>query len=160
MTDHLSVPEAKIREAIARFMASMDRDPNDEFVGLRTLAISLDNLVAVYFETDDVEPDGEVEPPPKDTARFLRQFAAAFPELGLYPYADPGGDPGEEIHLVADAIDDLGDIAGDLDEVLWYFENSTNSEAIWHFRWGYQNHWGEHLHSLRSYLHSSRIAAW
>lgn len=160
MTTCLAMQEAKIRDAIARFMASMDRDPNDEFRGLRTLAMSLDNLVAVYFETDNVDPDGEVEPPTRDTAEFGRRFATAFPELGGYPYAYPGGEPGEEECLVADAIDDLGDIAGDLDEVLWYFENSTAAEAIWHFRFGYQHHWGDHLHSLRNYLHSTRVAAW
>lgn len=141
-------------------MATMDRNPTDELLGLRALAMSLDHLVAVYFRTGNVDPDSAVEPPPKESTGYFGRFAAAFPELGLYPYAYPGGEPGEEECLVADAIDDLGDIAGDLDEVLWYFENSTVSEAIWHFRFGYQHHWGDHLHSLRNYLHSSRVAAW
>lgn len=154
------VLELKIRAAIEGFVALLERDPADGPDGIRRLALALDRLVAVYFETEDVDPGGESEAPRKDYAGLVQRASQAYPELGLYPYADPGGDPGEEAPLVADAIDDIADIAGDLNEVLWYFENATAAEAIWDFRFGYQHHWGDHLHSLRNYIHSTRIAAW
>ena len=149
-----------IKGAIEVYLARLDRDPADGLDGLRQLVLALDRLVAVYFQTEDIEPGDEVDAPQKDYPNLYRRAADAYPELGLYPYADPGGDPGEDEPMVADAIDDLADIAGDLKEVLWHFENSSEANAIWEFRFGYQHHWGDHLHSLRNYLHSSRIAAW
>ena len=59
-----------------------------------------------------------------------------------------------------DAIDDLADIAKDLIQFMWFLDNVSLSDAIWDFRFGYQSHWGPHLHGLRAYLNSSRIAAW
>lgn len=49
-------------------------------------------------------------------------------------------------------LDDLVDIAVDLTEVLWLIDHHREADAIWEFRWGYENHWGDHLHVLR-YLH-------
>ncbi|MAK99692.1 MAG: DUF5063 domain-containing protein [Citromicrobium sp.] len=149
-----------IKSAIQAYLARLDRDPADGSEGLRRLVLALDALVAVYFRTDDVEPGEEDDAPEKGYSAQYQRAAEAYPELGLYPYADPGGDPGEDEPMVADAIDDIADIAGDLTEVLWHFENSSEETGIWDFRFGYQHHWGDHLHSLRNYLHSSRIAAW
>lgn len=42
-------------------------------------------------------------------------------------------------------------------EVLWLFENADENDAIWDFRFGYQTHWGRHLHEMRVYLHSGRL---
>lgn len=149
-----------IKAAIETFLARLDRDPADGFDGLKKLALALDNLVVVYFQIEAVEPGEDVEPPKKSYPEAYKRATQAYPELGFYPYADPGGDPGKEEALVADAIDDLADIAGDLTEVLWHFENSGEENGNWGFRFGYQHHWGDHLRSLRNYLHSSRIAAW
>ena len=158
--EELGKHEQFIRAAIARFMATLERDPADGLTGLRELALALDNLVAVYFRTEEVHPVGEACPPAKEYPEFYRRASKAFPELGYYPCVYPGDDPSEEKASLADATDHLADIAGDLVEVLWHFDNSTPEEAIWDYRFGYQHHWGDHLHSLRNYLHSSRIAAW
>lgn len=56
------------------------------------------------------------------------------------------------------AVGDLVEIAADLMEVLWLFDNASENDAIWQFRWGYRHHWGRHLHELRVYLHA--LAAW
>ncbi|WP_394270032.1 DUF5063 domain-containing protein [Qipengyuania sp.] len=149
-----------IRHAIERFLGQLDRDPTDDQIGLRSLAISLDNLVSVYFTTVDVEPTDGPDAPAMDYSSFARRANRAFPELGSYPYADPGGESGQDELLVADAIDDIADIAGDLSEVLWLLNAGREIDAIWDFRFGYQYHWGDHLHSLRHYLHSTRVAAW
>ena len=160
MSTQFSEQVQKMRDAIAGFLHQLDRNPIDGDAGVRSLALALDRLVAVYFELDEIEPEGGPEPPPKSSGDFHRRASNAFPELGLYPYADPGGEPGKEVSLVADAIDDIGDIASDLAEVLWYLDNGSVADGLWDFRFGYQHHWGDHLHSLRNYLHSSRIAAW
>jgi hypothetical protein len=156
MTKAISDQINLIRLAIERYLNLLDRDPADGESGLRNLALALDHLVSVYFETHHVEPAGDEEAPSRSYAEFYQRAGKAFPELGLYPYADPG----EEKPLVADAIDDIADIAGDLAEVLWHFDNTSVANGVWEYRFGYQHHWGDHLHSLRNYLHSTRVAAW
>ncbi|QUL37508.1 DUF5063 domain-containing protein [Erythrobacter sp. JK5] len=150
-----------IRNACEAFLAQIQGQKEDRMEHLRELAKSFDKLTATYFEVDDVEPDSEDSlAPPIDYVVLYKRAANAFPELGCYPAIDVGGTLGEEEALVADAIDDLADIARDLSEVLWHIEKSSEADAIWEFRFGYQSHWGAHLHRLRHYLHSSRIAAW
>jgi len=62
--------------------------------------------------------------------------------------------------MTGDAIDDLADIYGDLIGVSWLWENSGEADAVWHFRFGYQTHWGRHLLDLRSYLHWKLYESW
>jgi len=117
------------------------------------LADALDRLCAAYNLADDVEPDTEeIDSQRADPQRFGEQAAASFPELGFYPEVDPLQGFEQEIGQ-GWGLDDLVDIAVDLTEVLWLMGNGRTNHAIWTFRWGYQNHWGHHLHDLRRYLH-------
>lgn len=117
------------------------------------LAEALDRLCAAYNQADDVEPDTvEVDSPRADPQKFGEQAGASFPELGFYPQVDPLHGFKQKIGQ-GWGMDDLTDIAIDLTEVLWLFEQNRNNDAIWTFRWGYQSHWGHHLHDLRRYLH-------
>jgi hypothetical protein len=119
------------------------------------LAVALDRLCAAYNQADDVEPDTEeVDSPRADPQQFGEQAAASFPELGFYPEVDPLEGFEQEIGQ-GWGRDDLVDIAVDLTEVLWLLEQGRTNDALWTFRWGYQNHWGHHLHDLRRYLHKS-----
>lgn len=117
------------------------------------LAATFDRLCTAYNQADDIEPDtDEVNSPRADPHHFGEQAAASFPELGFYPEVDPLQGFEQEI-TQGWGLDDLTDIAVDLTEVLWLIEQGRINDAIWTFRWGYQNHWGHHLHDLRRYLH-------
>ena len=117
------------------------------------LAEAMDRLCAAYNQTDDVEPDTEeVDSPRADPKQFCDQASASFPELGFYRDVDPLEDFDQAVGQ-GWGLDDLADIAVDLTEVLWLLAQHRISDAIWQFRWGYQNHWGHHLHDLRRYLH-------
>jgi hypothetical protein len=70
---------------------------------------------------------------------------------------DPTGGPDQET-MCTFATSELAEIANDLTKVLWEFENGSEADAIWEFRFGYQVHWGEHLHRVRQYIHG--LAAW
>lgn len=123
---------------------------------LRKLADILDDLIALGRNTPHRFDDDQPDPPERDLARWAAVAARRFPSLG-------GGYniPVDITRSIADtelacghAIDDLGDIAGDLSEVLWRFEHTSDDDALWHFRWGYENHWGKHASDLRWYLHA------
>jgi hypothetical protein len=62
---------------------------------------------------------------------------------------------GEAALGVADAIDDLADVARDLEEVQRRWKDCPE-DALWHFAFLYRAHWGGHLRSLQVYLHDRR----
>ena len=122
------------------------------------LAAAFDRLSDAYNNTPHVEPDTEeVDAPRADPKLFGEQAASSFPELGFYPEVDPLEGFDQAIGQ-GWGLDDLMDIAVDLTEVLWLLDQRRVNDAVWQFRWGYQNHWGHHLHDLRRYLH--RLLYW
>lgn len=140
-------------------MSLLELPPEENREHLSRLAGMLDALVATYHQTSAVDPAGEADAPTQDYHDLLAKAETAFPELGFCAHVHPD----EKIGAESDqgwALDHITDIARDFLEVRWHLENSTPEEAIWHFRFGFQHHWGEHLFSLRRYLHSTTIAAW
>lgn len=139
--------------AINAYLRLLRERPDDESVRLAQLCEALDRLVIEYHLAPNVEPDTEDLAPSIPYEPLLARASASFPELGLYAHADPMEGLKQELGQ-GDAIDDLTDIARDLSGVLWQIEHGTINDAIWEFRFGYQTHWGIHLHQLRLYLHS------
>lgn len=149
ITDQIEIIKSACRGYL-ELLGSASGEPHERQA---RLAEALDRLCAAYNETDDIEPDTEeVDSPRADPKPFGEQAAASFPELGFYPEVDPLAGFKQEISQ-GWGLDDLTDIAIDLTEVLWLFEQTRVNDAIWTFRWGYQSHWGHHLHDLRRYLH-------
>jgi hypothetical protein len=126
---------------------------------LYDLAQALDGLVESYHQVPDVEPDTVegLAAPRADEGPIFEAAQAAFPDLDWYALATPKNGPEQEVGMSM-AVADLTEIAADLIEVLWLFENASHNDASWQFRFGYQSHWGWHLHEVRTYLHT--LAAW
>lgn len=120
---------------------------------LQQLAYALDQLACSYHETPLTEPD-DAEHQPLKSGIDGKEIGSRFPHLGYYPVVDPTEDI-EQPMLVGDAVDDLMDISADLQEVLWRFENVSEADAHWHFRFLFEIHWGQHLRDLSRYLHST-----
>lgn len=147
-------PHETMVAAILAYVELLKDQPDDENVRLDRLAQALDRLVIEYHRAPDVEPEMvDVESPTVPYEPLAKRAALSFPELGYYADVEPEGGLDQEIGL-ADAIDDLADIARDLTDVLWHLDNVGVNDAIWVFRFGYQSHWGMHLHRLRLYLHA------
>jgi hypothetical protein len=147
----------KIETAIHRYLSLFE--PGSTAFSLRDIAMALDDLVGVYFDTPDVEPetiDGP-EAPRIDEATFAQNAARFFEKDDVIWLIDPEGGPHQEA-MCTFATSELAEIACDLSRVLWEFENGSDADAIWEFRFGYQAHWGDHLHRVRHYLHL--LAAW
>jgi hypothetical protein len=146
-----------IETAIYRYLSLFE--PANTAATLRDIAMALDDLVRVYFETREVEPDTSDGPdaPPIDEEVFGRNAARFFDNDDIIWMIDPEGGPDQEA-MCTFATSELAEIAGDLAKVLWAFENGSEADAIWEFRFGYQTHWGYHLHRVRHFLH--RQAAW
>jgi len=155
-----------LRAVIADYLALLQEEPGkgadaQEQDILRLVQV-LDRVIQCYHATAGGPLGAEGKPPDPDLPALYAQAKRRFPMLGYYPAVDvtvpfegtrPNPFPKAEI-LVGDAFDDLADIAMDLQEVVWRWENTDRHGAIWFFRWTYQFHLGQHLLSLRRYLHA------
>ncbi len=148
----------QIESAIRRYLVLIDPDQQDADATLSLLAQAIDRLIAAYYAAPDIGPDMDGSRAPRvDDKPYADAAAAAFPQLGFYAVVEPECITEQEVGL-GSGPDDLAEIAVDLIEVLWLFENDSENDAVWQFRWGYQNHWGRHAHELRLYLHT--MCAW
>jgi hypothetical protein len=127
-------------------------DRNDALsAALDRLAIAYDSVRSASL-TDADFPD----PPRADYGAVRARFGAAFPDLGVYNAVTDFSEPtGNAAVTAGDALDDLADIAVDLHEVLDRTKASME-DAVWHFRFGFETHWGTHLRWLQLYLHARR----
>lgn len=121
------------------------------------LIVMLDRLARCYHDcpVGDVH-DEHFEPPTRDGPRTYRLIASRFPTLGLYATSDPTITVDEQ-KLMADAIDDLADIVGDLRDAIATYEQVGADDGHWFFRFTYQSHWGAHLRRLALYLHVNHV---
>ncbi|MBX7223493.1 MAG: DUF5063 domain-containing protein [Blastocatellia bacterium] len=95
------------------------------------------------------------EPPVPEYRHFQELATTRFPDFGFYNVPSVISDQIMEANLqVGDALDDLADLARDLWAVRWAWENTSEADALWHFRFGYDSNWGDHLRNLQRYLHA------
>jgi Domain of unknown function (DUF5063) len=142
-----------IRHICSEYLALVTAPPLETRERHLRLAETFDRLCAAYNQSTEVEPDTEgVGEHREDYFERRKHVSAAFPELGYYPNVYPTEGFDQEI-VTLGGHDDLSDIAIDLSEVVWLFDHNRPNDAIWQFRFGYENHWGHHLHDLRRYLH-------
>ncbi len=107
-------------------------------------------LVAIYTEylsAEVVFEDNAAEAPDVDYKAIRRNVESNFPKFGFYNTVLE-----DESIGIGDAIDDLTDIIKDLLTVQWYFENTTETNALWHFKFLMQSHSEQHLVDLLKYL--------
>jgi len=142
-------------ETIRSFHRLLSDPPEAKLDRLVALAKSLDQLAMAYHQATETIPDSASQSAPKSElsyAELRKLISSRFPELGLYATI-VSGPPSELEGIVGDAIDDLADIASDLEEIVWRSENAGIDDATWHFRFGYLTHWGQHLVELRAHIH-------
>jgi hypothetical protein len=140
--------------SIHGFPELLETGGSDEQSNIRTLELALDRLGLAYHFASEVFEDGHSDPPSQDYGRWRRLAVLRFPKFGFYNV------PSHISHqvlqaemLVGDALDDVADIAHDLSEVIWCWTHTSENDALWLFRWGYDQHWGEHLRDLQRYLY-------
>jgi hypothetical protein len=143
-----------IHKAISDFLDLLDGGKEDAEGREAALALNLDRLALAYHYSEYKFDETDYPDAPRKDYQELREIVSAlFPEYGYYNVAarisveiSEGG-----LH-VGDAIDDITDIAIDMDEVLWLWKNTSVDNALWEFKQGYENHWGMHLRCLQLYI--------
>jgi hypothetical protein len=145
-----------IKTAIENYLAVLASDEGKETDRIQKLILSLDELAMVSHTQLDYTFDEHdyPDPPERDYAAFRASVGKLFPSLGFYNVALDISDKIAQTSLaVGDAIDDIVDIAGDLNEVLWRLNNTSENDALFHFHLYFRSHWGRHLRNLQLCLH-------
>ncbi len=135
-----------IREFLDLVENSSDSAPENE----RALSFLLDQLGMATHAAKPTAPLTDSNAPEREYKVLRERIVSRFPNYGLYREA--GTEPDDEF-LVGDAIDDLTDIAIDLSEVEWLWDNAGETDAMWQFHFGFESHWGSHLRGLQWYVH-------
>lgn len=147
----------EIREAILYFFDVIEGQHAPEERECK-LPLALDQLAFAYHFAAVEFDDADYPDAPRKEYNDLREIVGPrFPDCGYYNVAlDVSIKIAEDSVGVGDAIDDICDIAIDLDEVLWLWTNTSIDNALWQFRDSFEYHWGEHLRDLQLYLHKKK----
>jgi hypothetical protein len=155
----MKIDRQEIHSSILSFLELLQNGKSDSPIEVESLELALDKLALIHHFvgeiSDDANEDSKV--PVRDYARWRDFLAKRFPSLGYYNIPSTiSVSVGEaEIHT-GDALDDLADIANELSEFVWRWQNNGENDALWHLQYSYQSHWGSHLRSLQMYLHALR----
>ncbi|MBA3708982.1 MAG: DUF5063 domain-containing protein [Planctomycetes bacterium] len=146
---HLS----EIHKAVVDFLDLITRDRPAEDQDIETLEDCLDRLALGYRRAHYEFEDGHPDPPDVDYPALRERTIRRFPMFGYYNIPEFITSKLMESPLITgDAIDDLTDIARDLMDVRWCWEHTSPNDAMWHFRIGFETHWGGHLRNLQWYI--------
>jgi hypothetical protein len=146
-------------EAVRDYLTLLRACPEGDIDRLQRLTEILDRLALAHHRAPETLVENAPDPIGQTPYRQIREAVVrAFPDFGLYAAMNAINDPPWE-EMTGDAIDDLADIALELEQVLWRWENNGPEDAVWHFRFGYRSHWRRHLHDLRCYLHARQFGA-
>ena len=144
-------------DAVRSYLVLLRSPPEaaDERVG--ALAEALDRLALAWHGAPPIDRDDVTDLADHTTYDEMRAIAAAaFPDFGFYSVVPPD-ENWQQQAMVGDAIDDLADIALEMERVEQLWEKALPAEADRQFRYWYGAHWGRHLHNLRSYIHARQF---
>jgi len=118
------------------------------------------NLPVVILETDTIF---NMEVNGAEMKALLKFIGKRVPFSYYWLVLNPVDEAGLPETGTVDLIDDLGDIYSDLKEALILFgkdDLGANENAIFQFKFGYENHWGEHcieaLYAIHHFLQVER----
>ncbi len=124
---------------------------NQETDKLKSLVISLMDLYSKALLLSDVEPENAA----------LHEFNISLPQVNFeqYEYYWEVFNPYNFEAPVCNSLsDDVLNIYKDVKEGIFLFERKKQKEAIWHWKFQFQTHWGGHAVDAIRALHSANIA--
>ncbi len=150
MTSH----RESIHQTIHNFLSLIDQGLPTSEENEKSLVRLLDQLaLAAHDLKFDFDEKDYPDAPNRDQNQLRALVSARFPNYGFYNLPERISiGTGESGCVVADAIDDIIDIANDLYDVDWRWHNTNQDDALWSFEESFENHWSGHLRGLQLYL--------
>ena len=109
------------------------------------------------------DKDFEVDIPSDELKSLLKFIAGRVPFSYYWAVLNPFDNQNLAETGTGDLVDDLGDTYADLKEALIMFDKGdidAQENAIWKFKFDFDNHWGEHcieaLYAIHHYFYANR----
>ena len=145
----------EIKQTIDDFLSLVEKGCGSTEENEAKLKLLLDKLaLAQHFAAYKFDETDYADAARKDYGDLRKLVSAQFPKYGMYNIAEDVSvnvGAGKET-IVGDAIDDLADIAKDLYEAKFCWENNSPDDGLWHFKFNFDSHWSHHLRGLQIYL--------
>lgn len=137
----------EIRSAIVAFRAVVESGTGEDFT---TLIATTTKLLELAARMKGEEPSDDTSDfPDRNAPEDFAIVHAGFPSLSAAQNADDR-EAAAEWTLIP--WDDLCDVYHDIRTVEGLLEGGQEADARWQFRFGFENHWGEHALRLIGYL--------
>lgn len=151
----MQVSREDIHNAILEYLDLIEVGRKTAEENLQALEMVLDKLALAYHYADYPFDETEYPDAPRHNKKWYPLAGKRFPDFGYYNVPCSVIEQLMESELmVGDAIDDLADIATDLEEIDWHWKHTSIDNALWYFRFGFKAHWGDHLRHLQYFLHA------
>lgn len=98
---------------------------------------------------DIAEPDPATHPTWIPAVEHFAALPCRFYWVVFDPHAEPDGEP-----VAGDLVDDLADVYRDVATGVLLWEQGHRNEAIWHWRFNSNVHWGRHAVSALAAMHA------
>src|SRR5579859_4570978 len=144
----------EIKQTIDDFLALIETGSGSVEENEKELKLLLDKLaLAQHFAECSCDERESSTSPGRSYEELRKMVSTRFPSFGFYNIAEHVAEKvGESGTMVGDAIDDVADIARDLSDVKWRWENNGPDDGLWEFRFSFEIHWSQHLRELQLYL--------
>ena len=147
-----------IRRSIDAFLALVGGGQCPTDAEEAALLDIVDDLAVAVRHAPAGEVTSDLDAPRQDYDSIRAGLKGRFQRCGLYQSPALFESEEDPQLLTGDAIDDIVDIAVDLAEVVWLWDNAGQDEALWQLHHGFRSHWGDHLRGLQWYLHAVTAA--
>ena len=155
-----------LRVAISHFLDLVVNGRGEESDNLNALVVSLDMLAWMQHVIHAPELGGIglkdndrplADGPEREFRKMRAIVEQQFPSFGYYSTpANPADQNGQAEMIVGDAAADLANIACELFEVAWRFQNTDEDDALRAFSHGFQQRWRAPLRKLQWYIELRR----
>lgn len=124
------------------------------------LALLLDQLaLASHFAPRDYDAFPSDDDLESDSPVTYEAIGKRFPVYGCFEIAFPfSAQPGDTELAVADSVDAIGDILGELMQVIRIWNRFGVDNALARYRFSYDSHSHYHLREVQLYLHARKLA--
>lgn len=142
-----------VKVAVSHFLDLVVNGRGDEEENVQALEVALDMLAWIQHVVEPSLEHEHPDAPPREYDKMREIIAQQFPSFGSYRSpTNPHEQNGETATVVGDAVHDLADIALELYEVAWRFQNSSEADALWSFTRSYKERWRTQLRILQWYM--------
>jgi hypothetical protein len=150
---YMQVSREDIHNAVLEYLDLIEIGKSNAEENLQTLEMVLDKLALAYYYADSQLDEADYADAPKNEKKWRILAGKRFPDFGYYKVPCYVIEQLAESELmIGDAIDDLADIAADLQDVAWHWKHTSINNALWHFRFGFKAHWDDHLRYLQFFI--------